>query len=229
MKKALGCFGWLMVIIVGIALLIVAAPLALVVSIFAWWYFNKKDNEKYTNVAKLSTVVSALGTVFFIYAINNPTEPEITTTPVEQSSSVKQVDIESEETEESKIIEEETKPLIIESLEEVDAEPTEEVEESEEEVATREQRNALASAKSYLSWAGMSEQGLRDQLSYEEFPQAAIDYAIENVEVNYNEQALIKAESYNDWANMSDQGLIDQLLYEGFTQEQAQYAIDNLK
>lgn len=102
MKKALGCFGWLIVISVVISmvtsLLVIAAPLALVVSIFAWWHFNKKGNEKYVTVAKLSTVISALGAVFFIYAINSPTEPETATAPVEQSSSIEQVDKQPEET-----------------------------------------------------------------------------------------------------------------------------------
>src|SRR5690625_2424753 len=85
-----------------------------------------------------------------------------------------------------------------ETTEEVAAEePKEEVEEEPEpeeaEVdVPREHRNALKKAESYLSWAGMSEKGLREQLEFEDFPQDAIDYAIENVEVDYNEQALEK-------------------------------------
>lgn len=99
---------------------------------------------------------------------------------------------------------------------------------AQEESVPREYGNALSKAESYLSWAGMSEQSLREQLEYEEYPSDAIDYALANVEVDYNEQALAKAESYDDWASMSDSQLYDQLIFEGFTDEQAQYALDNL-
>lgn len=99
---------------------------------------------------------------------------------------------------------------------------------TQEESVPREYRNALSKAESYLGWAGMSEQGLREQLEFEEYPSEAIDYALANVDVDYNEQALAKAESYDDWASMSDSQLYDQLIFEGFTDEQAQYALDNL-
>jgi len=75
----------------------------------------------------------------------------------------------------------------------------------------------------------MSKQGLREQLAFEEFPQEAINYAMENIEVDWREQALVKAQNYDSWASMSDQGLIEQLMFEGFTQEQAQYALNNLE
>lgn len=148
MKKALGCFGWMMVAMFGIALLVVAAPLALVVSIFAWWHFNKKDNEKYTNIAKLSTVVSALGTVFFIYAINTPTVQEEWAESDKEHSIVERVESEPEALEEveaeselevEKIVDkpeetEEVNKPEVETKEESSEvnEPAEEVEESEE-------------------------------------------------------------------------------------------------
>ena len=99
---------------------------------------------------------------------------------------------------------------------------------TQEESVPREYRNALSTAESYLGWAGMSEQGLREQLEFEKYPSDAIDYALANVDVDYNEQALAKAKSYDDWASMSDSQLYDQLIFEGFTDEQAQYALDNL-
>lgn len=100
--------------------------------------------------------------------------------------------------------------------------------ETQKENVPREHRNALNKAENYLSWAGMSEDSLRKQLAYEEYPSDAIDYALANVKVDYNEQALIKAKSYDNWASMSDSQLYDQLKFEGFTDEQAQYALDNL-
>ena len=125
MKKALGCFGWLIVISVVISmvtsLLVIAAPFALVVSIFAWWHFNKKGNEKYTTVAKLSTIISVLGTVFFIYSVNTS---DVQEEGVESNNIVEQVELE-----ESEIIEEE--PEEIEEVVEEEPEESEEVEETE--------------------------------------------------------------------------------------------------
>jgi len=103
------------------------------------------------------------------------------------------------------------------------------LESSESQNIPREHGNALQKAESYLSWSGMSKQGLREQLAFEEFPQEAINYAMENIEVDWREQALVKAQNYDSWASMSDQGLIEQLMFEGFTQEQAQYALNNLE
>jgi hypothetical protein len=93
----------------------------------------------------------------------------------------------------------------------------------------REHRNALEKANSYLEYSGFSSARLREQLEYEEFPQDAIDFAMENIEVDWKEQALKKAESYDEYASMSDARLYDQLIYEGFSDEEAQYAIDNLE
>ncbi|MGK3836849.1 Ltp family lipoprotein [Enterococcus faecium] len=124
---------------------------------------------------------------------------------------------------ESTVIEEET-----ETTETSETTETTIEEVTQEESVPREYRNALSKAESYLGWAGMSEQGLREQLEFEEYPSDAIDYALANVDVDYNEQALAKAESYDDWASMSDSQLYDQLIFEGFTDEQAQYALDNL-
>lgn len=94
---------------------------------------------------------------------------------------------------------------------------------------SREQRNALSTANDYLDYSGFSSSRLREQLEYEEFPQDAIDYAMDNIIVDWKEQALRSAESYDEYASMSDSRLYDQLIYEGFSDEEAQYAIDNLE
>lgn len=94
---------------------------------------------------------------------------------------------------------------------------------------SREQRNALSTANDYLDYSGFSSSRLREQLEYEEFPQDAIDYAMDNIIVDWKEQALKSAESYDEYGSMSDSRLYDQLIYEGFSDEEAQYAIDNLE
>lgn len=93
---------------------------------------------------------------------------------------------------------------------------------------TREQKNALDSANSYLNFTHFSRSGLYDQLEYEGYPHDAIEYALNNIIVDWNQQALGTANDYLDYTSFSNSGLYDQLIYEGFTAEQAQYAIDNL-
>lgn len=94
----------------------------------------------------------------------------------------------------------------------------------------REHENALRSAENYLNIAGLSKEGLFEQLiSYDEFPEEAARYAVENINTDWDNNALRSAENYLDVAGLSDQKLYDQLIeYDGFTEEQAQYAIDNL-
>lgn len=51
------------------------------------------------------------------------------------------------------------------------------------------QRNALASAKNYLSLTGFSYDGLIEQLEYEKFSHEDAVYAVDNCEADWNEQA----------------------------------------
>src|SRR5699024_10517240 len=93
---------------------------------------------------------------------------------------------------------------------------------------SREFKNALESANSYLEYTSFSKEGLYDQLLYEGFPEDAAQYAVDSVNTDWNENALQTANDYLDYSSFSDSGLYDQLIYEGYTPEQAQYAIDNL-
>jgi uncharacterized protein YkwD len=93
---------------------------------------------------------------------------------------------------------------------------------------SREERNALETAKNYISIFPFSETGLADQLAFEGFPQNAIDYAIANINADYNEMALKSAKNYLEIFPMSDSELYEQLIFEGYTSGQAQYALDNL-
>lgn len=94
--------------------------------------------------------------------------------------------------------------------------------------ATREQMNALKSAKSYLQYSSFSKLSLYDQLIYEEYPADAAQYAIDNVSADWKKNALQTANDYLEFSSFSDQGLYDQLIHDKFTSEEAQYAIDNL-
>lgn len=112
------------------------------------------------------------------------------------------------------------------------AEPKEEAPKANTSKATREQKNALRSAKTYLdSMGGFSEQGLRTQLEFEQFPADAIDYAIANCGADWNEQAVKAAKTYEKTGmGMSDDGLVNQLIVgENFTPEQAQYGVAHIE
>lgn len=87
------------------------------------------------------------------------------------------------------------------------------------------QKNALSSAKSYLSFMAFSYSGLIKQLEFEGYSQEEATYAADNCGANWNEQATTCAKSYLNTMAFSRQGLIDQLIYEGFSQEQAEYGV----
>lgn len=86
-----------------------------------------------------------------------------------------------------------------------------------------EQQKALEKARSYLSWGAFSKEGLSDQLEYEGFDSAAVDYAIQHCSANWKEQAAKKAKDYAEGFSFSRSRLIEQLEYEGFTEEEAEY------
>ncbi len=89
------------------------------------------------------------------------------------------------------------------------------------------ERNALNSAKSYLSFSAFSYSGLIRQLEYEGYTNAEATYAANNCGADWNAQALKSAKSYLSFSAFSYSGLIGQLQYEGFTSSQAAYGVDN--
>lgn len=88
------------------------------------------------------------------------------------------------------------------------------------------QRNALASAKNYLSFTSFSYDGLIKQLEYEKFSHEDAVYAADNCGADWNEQAAEKAKAYLDMMSFSRDGLIEQLEYDGFTHDQAVYGAE---
>lgn len=89
------------------------------------------------------------------------------------------------------------------------------------------QRNALKSAKDYLSFTAFSYEGLIEQLEYEKYSHEDAVYAADNCGADWNEQALKSAKNYLSFSAFSYTGLIRQLEYEQFTKEQATYGADN--
>jgi hypothetical protein len=85
------------------------------------------------------------------------------------------------------------------------------------------ERNALSSAKQYLSYSAFSKGGLIEQLEYEDYSPKEIDYAMSQISVDWNHQAALTAETYLEYSAFSRSGLIEQLEYEGFTRSQAEY------
>jgi hypothetical protein len=91
--------------------------------------------------------------------------------------------------------------------------------------STAGQRNALASAESYLRSSAFSKSGLREQLEYEDYSRSDARWAVNHVRVSWNAQAVKSAKSYLEFSSFSRQGLIEQLEYEGFTRSQAVYGV----
>lgn len=92
----------------------------------------------------------------------------------------------------------------------------------------REYKDALSKGEDYLSYSAFSKLGLKEQLLYEGYPDAAAQYAIDNIKTDWNIQALKKAQDYLSYDSFSDAGLREQLIYEQFTSTEADYAIANI-
>lgn len=89
------------------------------------------------------------------------------------------------------------------------------------------QKNALQSAKNYLSFSHFSYEGLISQLEFEKYSHEEAVFAADNCGADWNEQALKSAKSYLSFSHFSYTGLIEQLEFEKFTTEQAKYGADN--
>ena len=87
------------------------------------------------------------------------------------------------------------------------------------------EKNALRSAREYLSFSAFSYTGLIKQLEYEGYSTEEATYAADNCNANWNEQAAKAAKEYLSVMSFSRQGLIEQLIFDGFTQEQAEYGV----
>ncbi len=94
---------------------------------------------------------------------------------------------------------------------------------------TNQQKNAVRSAQSYLSFQAFSRQGLIDQLSSaygEGYAVADATIAVDSLNVDWNAQAVKSAKSYLSLMPFSCNGLIEQLSSaagEKFTVAQATY------
>lgn len=112
-----------------------------------------------------------------------------------------------------------------------DAEPvvTEPVVVAEDDGMTNQQKNAVRSAKNYISFAGFSRDGLINQLSSDAGDGYNIDdatIAVDSLDIDYNEQAGRAAENYLSFTGFSCDGLINQLSSSAgdkYTKEQAEY------
>jgi hypothetical protein len=88
---------------------------------------------------------------------------------------------------------------------------------------TSAQRNAIGSARSYLSITAFSRTGLIDQLKFEGYRPRVATFAVDYLHVNWKRQAYLSAKAYLKITHFSLSGLIEQLRFEGFTKAQATY------
>ncbi len=91
------------------------------------------------------------------------------------------------------------------------------------------QKNAVRSAKSYLSFKGFSRAGLIEQLSSpygDGYNVADATAAVNSLSVDWNAQAVVSAKQYLEMMGFSCNGLIDQLSSDAgdkYTKSQATY------
>lgn len=87
------------------------------------------------------------------------------------------------------------------------------------------QKNAVDSARNYLSFMPFSRSGLIDQLEYEGYSTEDATFAVDHIAPDWYEQAAKSAQNYLDLMSFSRQGLIDQLVFEGFSQDEAEHGV----
>ena len=97
---------------------------------------------------------------------------------------------------------------------------------SEVKQSSMSQRQALASAKSYLAVSAFSSKGLFEQLKFEGFSTKDATYAVVHVNANWNVQAYKSAKEYLSTSSFSKKALYSQLIFEGFTASQAAYGVN---
>ena len=88
------------------------------------------------------------------------------------------------------------------------------------------QRNALRSAKNYLSIMAFSYSGLIEQLEFEQYSHDDAVYAADNCGADWKQQAAKSAKNYLDTMPFSREELISQLEFEGFSHEEAVYGAE---
>ena len=106
--------------------------------------------------------------------------------------------------------------VVIEEEEPEAAEPA-----VEEETRTLGEKNAVASAKQYISFTAFSYSGLVKQLEFEGYSHEEAVFGVEQCGADWKEQAIKKAKDYLSFSAFSLQGLVKQLEFEGFTSEEA--------
>lgn len=94
---------------------------------------------------------------------------------------------------------------------------------SQKENITIGQKNALKSAKNYLTLMGFSKAGLIKQLEFEGYTTEDATYASENCNADWNEQAAKSAKNYLNTMPFSKSELIRQLEFDGYSKSEAEY------
>ena len=93
------------------------------------------------------------------------------------------------------------------------------------------ERNALASAQTYLSVMNFSYQGIIDMLEYEGYSETECKYAADNCGADWNEQASKAARVYveNEELTSEDRDyLIGSLEADGFSTEEAEHGANSV-
>ena len=188
------------------------------VGLFLMWKYQKQWKKSVKILISIVFAIAVIGSLASPSSDDSKKEPTKMETEKEPKAKKEEKKAKDHTTKEAA----ETEPVI-----EPEPAPAEEPEPrpvQEEPELTLGQKNALSSAKNYLSFMAFSYTGLISQLEYEGYTTEEATYAADNCGADWYAQAVASAENYLKYMSFSRQGLIDQLIYEGYTQDQAENA-----
>lgn len=160
--------------------------------------------------------------ILFVVAGVSASSSNSTNNPVSQVPENSKAETKTEEIETSNTIADDT--VIEEPVKQSEPASTPKVENTYQ--PTMGEKNAVKSAKNYLSYTAFSRSGLIKQLEYEGYSRQEAEYGVSQTNADWNEQAFKSAQNYIEYTAFSRSGLIEQLEYEGFTRQQAEYGAD---
>lgn len=178
---------------------------------FLIWYAWAKSNWSQGAKIAVTSIVAVIMLPIMIGAANSEPSQESADTDTKQTQSTAS----------------ETPPAETPQVAPAEVEPVKPVE-TPKVVETVSQKNAVKKAKSYISFAGFSRDGLVGQLEYDQFSNSDAIYGADNSGADWNEQAAKKAKSYMEFSSFSRGSLISQLEYDKFTPEQAAHGADSV-
>ncbi|AIR83518.1 Ltp family lipoprotein [Staphylococcus epidermidis] len=196
--------------------------------LFLMWRYSKWPSIAKTIVTVAIVVIALSSTTYVGNLKTNNHETQATDTTEKETENTNSTSVNDKDEENHKAAVDQTKGKYQEWFDEVTKGA------KEEKSATRLQKAALETAKSYSDDLNMSKEKIYDILTSEvgeKFSKEDAKFAIDHLNADYNKNALETAKSYAKDMHMSNDAIYDILKSpdgEKFTEFEAKYAIDHL-